>query len=70
MGGGASMNNVYYTIFTKALCLSLLSNGTPCDDSIMQIVVETLQLVDDKSVVSQQTCCKLIVKTFYPQAYC
>ena len=27
------------------------------------------QLVDDKSVAScQQTCCKLIVKTCYPQA--
>ena len=63
------MNNVYYTIFSKVLCFSLLSNGTPCDDSLMQIVVETLQLVDDKSVVSQQTRCKLIVKTFYPQAY-
>ena len=29
------------------------------------------QLVDDKSVAScQQTCCKLIVKTCYPQACC
>ena len=29
------------------------------------------QLVDDKSVVSYQlTCCKLIVKPSYPQAYC
>ena len=29
------------------------------------------QLVDDKSVSScQQTCCKLIVKTCYPQSWC
>ena len=29
------------------------------------------QFVDDKSVANcQQTCCKLIVKTFYPQACC
>ena len=29
------------------------------------------QLVDDKSVAScQQACCKLILKTFYPQACC
>ena len=29
------------------------------------------QLVDDKSVAScQQTCCKLILKTCYPQACC
>ena len=29
------------------------------------------QLVDDKTVAScQQTCCKLIVKTCYPQACC
>ena len=29
------------------------------------------QLVDDKSIAScQQTCCKLIVKTSYPQACC
>ena len=30
-----------------------------------------LQLIDDKSVAScQQTCCKLIVQTCYPRAFC
>ena len=37
MGGGVNMNNIYYAIFSKVLCLSLLSNPTPCEDSLMQI---------------------------------
>ena len=45
---------------------------TCCQEADIKMCSHGLrQLVDDKSVAScQQTCCKLIVKTCYPQACC
>ena len=44
--------------------------GTSCNKSV-DIYQDVLQLADVKSLAScQQTCCKLIVETCYPQARC
>ena len=61
---------------TRNLQILIISLLTSCSrlDQQAQIKMRSHglgQLVEDKYVVScQQTCCKLIVKTCYPQASC
>ena len=59
----------YCTVKNAQVATSLL---TSCKNLLQQAVSHGLQqLADDKSVAScQQICCKLIVKTCYPQACC
>ena len=62
-----------YTAKNAPVATSLL---TSCNNLFQQADIRMRshglwQLVDDKSVAScQQACCKLILKTCYPQAWC
>ena len=39
-GGGVSINCIYYTIFSKVLCLSFCQIPSPCQEIHMQIICE------------------------------
>ena len=41
VGGGVSINGIYYTIFSKVLCSALCSNPLPHEESHMQIYSES-----------------------------
>ena len=63
------MMRINYTAKTLPSCNRFVINKPIYQDAFAWLL--TALIVDDKPVGScQQTCCKLIVKTCYPQACC
>ena len=55
LGGGVNINCVYYTIFSKVLCLTFCQIPSPYQDSHMQIIcVNPADIASKKKIIGKK----------------